>query len=83
MADHIYRVVELAGSSEIGHADALERAIARVSEMARNRRWFEVTQMRGEIEDGKVRHCQVMMKVGFTQGGLRSITQGDPPREIA
>jgi flavin-binding protein dodecin len=66
MADHTYRVIELAGSSEISHADAIENAIARASKTTRNLRWFEVTQMRGEIEDGEVRHYQVTMKVGFT-----------------
>ncbi|MEA2729304.1 MAG: dodecin, partial [Acetobacteraceae bacterium] len=49
MADHTYRVIELAGSSEISHADAIENAIARASKTTRNLRWFEVTQQRGEI----------------------------------
>ena len=66
MTDHTYRVIELAGSSEISHADAIENAIARVSKTTRNLRWFEVTQMRGEIEAGKIQHYQVTMKVGFT-----------------
>jgi flavin-binding protein dodecin len=66
MTDHTYRVIELAGSSEISHAHAIENAIARASKTTRNLRWFEVTQMRGEIEDGEVRHYQVTMKVGFT-----------------
>jgi flavin-binding protein dodecin len=66
MADHTYRVIELAGSSEISHADAIENAIARTSKTTRNLRWFEVTQLRGEIEDGEIRHYQVAMKVGFT-----------------
>jgi flavin-binding protein dodecin len=66
MTDHIYRVVELVGSSEISHADAIENAIGRAAKTVRNLRWFEVTQMRGEIEDGEVRHYQVTMKVGFT-----------------
>jgi flavin-binding protein dodecin len=66
MTDHTYRVIELAGSSEISHADAIENAIARAAKTMRNLRWFEVTQMRGEIQDGQVRHYQVTMKVGFT-----------------
>lgn len=66
MADHIYRVVEIAGSSEISHADAIENAIARAARTTRHMRWFEVTQWRGEIENGEIRHYQVMMKVGFT-----------------
>jgi flavin-binding protein dodecin len=66
MPNHIYRVIELAGSSEISHADAIKNAIARASKTTRHLRWFEVTQMRGEIEEGEVRHYQVSMKVGFT-----------------
>ncbi|HEX3575182.1 MAG TPA: dodecin [Rhodopila sp.] len=66
MTDHTYRVIELAGSSEISHADAIENAIARAAKTMRNLRWFEVIQMRGEIQDGQVRHYQVSMKVGFT-----------------
>ncbi len=66
MSDHTYRVIELAGSSEISHADAIENAIARASKTMRNLRWFEVTQQRGEISDGEIRHYQVTMKLGFT-----------------
>ncbi len=65
MANHTYSVIELAGSSATSHADAIENAIARASKTMRNLRWFEVTQQLGEIEDGKVRHYQVTMKVGF------------------
>jgi flavin-binding protein dodecin len=66
MPNHTYRVIELAGSSEISHADAIQNAISRTSKTTRHLRWFEVTQMRGEIEEGEVRHFQVSMKVGFT-----------------
>lgn len=66
MTDHTYRVIELAGSSEISHADAIENAIARAGKTMRNLRWFEVVQMRGEIAGGEIRHYQVTMKVGFT-----------------
>lgn len=66
MTDHTYRIIELAGSSETSHADAVENAIARASKTMRNLRWFEVTQMRGEIEGGQIQHYQVTMKVGFT-----------------
>lgn len=69
MSNHTYRIIELAGSSEISHADAIENAIGRASATVRNLRWFEVTQMRGEIEDGEIRHYQVTMKVGFTLEG--------------
>jgi hypothetical protein len=66
MPNHTYRVIELAGSSEVSHADAIEHAIARAAKTMRGLRWFEVIQQRGEIEDGKIRHYQVTMKVGFT-----------------
>jgi dodecin len=66
MPDHIYRIVEIVGSSEISHADAIENAVARASRTLRHLRWFEVVQTRGEIEDGEIRHYQVTMKVGFT-----------------
>jgi flavin-binding protein dodecin len=66
MTDHIYNIIELAGSSETSHADAIENAIVRASKTTRHLRWFEVTQMRGEIENGKIRHYQVTMKIGFT-----------------
>ena len=69
MPDHTYRIIEIAGSSETSHADAIENAIARASKTMRNLRWFEVIQQRGEIEDGKIRHYQVSMKVGFTLEG--------------
>ena len=65
MPDHTYRIIELAGSSEISHADAIENAIARASKTIRQMRWFEVVQMRGEIENGEIRHYQVTLKVGF------------------
>jgi flavin-binding protein dodecin len=66
MAHHTYRIIELAGSSDVSHADAIESAIARASQTVRNLRWFEVSQMRGEIENGEIRHYQVTLKVGFT-----------------
>jgi dodecin len=66
MTDHTYRIIEIAGSSEISHADAVENAIERASKTMRNLRWFEVTQMRGEIEGGQIQHYQVTIKVGLT-----------------
>jgi flavin-binding protein dodecin len=69
MADHVYRVIEIVGSSEISHADAIEKGVERASQTLRHLRWFEVTQFRGEIEDGEVQHYQVTMKVGFTLEG--------------
>lgn len=66
MEDHVYKVIELAGSSEIGIEDAVNRAIERASQTLDGLRWFEVVETRGHIEDGKVAHWQVVLKVGFT-----------------
>ena len=66
MSNHIYRIIDIAGSSEISHADAIDNAVARAAKTMRHLRWFEVTQMRGEIEEGEIKHYQVTMKVGFT-----------------
>lgn len=69
MDDNIYKVVELAGSSETSVEDAIQKAVARANATLRNLRWFEVVQTRGHIEDGKVAHYQVTLKVGFTLEG--------------
>ena len=66
MDDNIYKVVELAGSSETSIEDAIQKAVARADATLRNLRWFEVVQTRGHIEDGRVAHYQVTLKVGFT-----------------
>jgi dodecin len=71
MNDHIYKVVELVGSSETSIEDAIQTAIRRASQTLRNLRWFEVLQTRGHVENGEVRHYQVVLKAGFTldEGG--------------
>ena len=66
MSDHIYKKLELVGSSPDSFDDAVKNAITRASKTVRNMRWFEVTETRGHIEDGKVNHWQVTLKVGFT-----------------
>jgi flavin-binding protein dodecin len=66
MHDHIYKVIELVGSSETSIEDAIQTAIARASKTLKNLRWFQVVETRGQIQDGKVRHYQVTLKVGFT-----------------
>jgi len=66
MPDHVYRIIEVAGSSEKGLEDAIENAIGRASRTLRQVGWFEVVQTRGQVEDGKVAHYQVILKVGFT-----------------
>jgi flavin-binding protein dodecin len=71
MNDHVYKVVELVGSSETSIEDAIQTAIQRAGQSLRNIRWFEVLQTRGHVEDGEVRHYQVVLKAGFTleEGG--------------
>jgi dodecin len=66
MAEHVYKLLELTGSSSVGIEDAVKSAIAKASETVRNIHWFEVTETRGHVEDGKVAHWQVTLKIGFT-----------------
>ena len=66
MEDHVYRVIEITGSSANGIEDAIQTAVARASRTLRNLRWFEVLQTRGHLEAGKVQHYQVVLKIGFT-----------------
>jgi flavin-binding protein dodecin len=66
MSNHVYKSLELTGSSPIGIEEAVSTAIAKASETVRNMQWFEVTETRGHIRDGKVAHWQVTVKVGFT-----------------
>ena len=65
MADHVYRVVELVGSSETGLEDAINSAIDKAAKTVRHMRWFQVVETRGHIENNKVAHYQVTLKVGF------------------
>ena len=66
MSNHVYKLLELTGSSETGIEDAVTRAIAKAAETVRNIHWFEVTETRGHVADGKIAHWQVTVKVGFT-----------------
>lgn len=66
MSDHVYKTIELVGSSKSGLDDAVRSAVAKASQTVRNLRWFEVTETRGHIEGGEVVHWQVTLKVGFT-----------------
>lgn len=65
MSDHVYKVIELVGSSTAGTDDAIRNAISRASHTLKNLDWFEVVETRGHLEDGKVTHYQVKLKVGF------------------
>lgn len=66
MEDHVYKVVEVVGSSETSIEDAIQTAVTRASSTLQHLRWFEVVETRGHIEDGRVRHFQVTLKLGFT-----------------
>lgn len=66
MKDHVYKQVELTGSSTSSMEDAIQAAITRASKSLHNMKWFEVTESRGYIESGKVAYWQVTIKVGFT-----------------
>ena len=66
MDEHVYKTLELVGSSESGADDAVRKAIARASQTVRHLRWFQVVDTRGHIEDGRIAHWQVTVKVGFT-----------------
>ena len=65
MSDHTYKITEIVGSSADGVTEAIDGAIARASRTLNNLDWFEVTEIRGHISDGKVAHYQVGLKVGF------------------
>ena len=66
MSEHSYRLIEVVGSSPTGIDDAIKEAIADASKTIRNIRWFQVVETRGHVEDGKVAHFQVTVKIGFT-----------------
>lgn len=63
--NHVYKKVELVGSSKDGVDDAIRTAIRRASQTVRNLDWYEVTEIRGWIKDGEAQHFQVTMNVGF------------------
>ena len=65
MKDHVYKLVELAGSSTTSSDDAIRNAIATAAKTLRHLDWFEVIETRGHIADGKVAHFQVTLKAGF------------------
>jgi flavin-binding protein dodecin len=66
MADSIYKIVEVVGTSKDSMSNAIGAAISKASGTLRNLGWFEVSEMRGDVRDGKVRRYQVTLKVGFT-----------------
>lgn len=66
MTNHIYKKIELTGSSCVSMQEAIENAIAKASTTLHDLRWFEVVETRGHIDQGKIAHWQVTIKVGFT-----------------
>jgi len=66
MSAHVYKHIELTGSSTESYQAAIETAVARASETVENMRWFQVVDSRGHIESGKVSYWQVTIKIGFT-----------------
>lgn len=66
MSQHVYKKLEIVGSSPDGVEDAVRNAVSRASKTIRNMRWFEVTETRGYIDEGKIAHWQVTLKIGFT-----------------
>jgi flavin-binding protein dodecin len=66
MQDHVYRLVEIVGSSETSIEDAIQTALTKAHESLRHIHWFQVVETRGHVEKGKVQHYQVTIKAGFT-----------------
>jgi flavin-binding protein dodecin len=65
MTNHVYKTIEVTGSSPMGVDDAIQVAIAKASETLRNLDWFEVASIRGQVEGSEVAHYQVTLKLGF------------------
>jgi flavin-binding protein dodecin len=65
MSDHVYKSIEITGSSPEGVTQAIDRAVTKASQSLRGLDWFEVTEIRGNIDEGKIAHYQVTLKVGF------------------
>ena len=66
MSNHIYKTIELVGSSTQSVEDAVQKAVAKAAGTVRNLRWFEIVDTRGHIEGGRIAHWQVTLKLGFT-----------------
>lgn len=66
MSKHVYKSLELTGSSPTSIEDAVSTALAKAHETVRNISWFTIIETRGHVVDGKVAHWQVTLKIGFT-----------------
>ncbi|NLG70826.1 MAG: dodecin domain-containing protein [Chloroflexi bacterium] len=73
MDNHVYKIIELTGSSDTSLEDAIQNAVSRAGQTLRNLRWFEVVDIRGYIENSRVAYWQVTVKIGFT------LEEGDEP----
>ncbi|OUR95042.1 dodecin flavoprotein [Flavobacteriales bacterium 34_180_T64] len=69
MEDHVYKKIEIVGTSEKSSDDAIKTALVRASSSIKNLRWFEVIDTRGSIKDGEIEHWQVTISLGFTMNG--------------
>jgi len=65
MSEHVYKAIEVYGSSKTGLQPAIEQAVAKAGESVRGMRWFQMTEVRGHIEEGRVQYWQVGVKIGF------------------
>ena len=77
MSEHVYKQIELTGSSKESIEDAVQNALGRASKTLRNIRWFEVTETRGYVEEGDVAYWQVTVKIGFTLDEEEDVQVGD------
>lgn len=66
MSEHVYKLIELVGSSKTSIEEAVQNALAKAAGSVRNMRWFQVVETRGYIEDGQIAYWQVTVKIGFT-----------------
>jgi flavin-binding protein dodecin len=66
MTNHVYKILEIVGSSQTGIEDAINGAVEQAGKTIRNMDWFEVVETRGHIKEGKIAHYQVTLKIGFT-----------------
>lgn len=66
MTDHVYKQIELTGSSSVSTDDAIRNAIAKAAQTLHSIRWFQVVDTRGHVDQGKIAHWQVTIKVGFS-----------------
>lgn len=66
MSGHVYKKVEIVGSSPNSLQEAIENGVAKAATTLHNLRWFEVVETRGQLEEGKIAHWQVTLKIGFT-----------------